>query len=223
MASGSFCFAFTAIKGWIIQNFKMPVFFSRQPRNTEICTSQATYPCPPRYSVNWRRLSNWISFSNNRGKPYLNTYFKGVFWTLNIFHRLTESWLNQNSGAYNWGALGHNSNVAVYGFVSIKLNLCSLKVQIQVQIWGDIFKVRWDEDIGGSGAVFPDDLEDMIHAIAASVKNHSVVTRTWLNISHVPDILIEVSKQGIAVRDIATIIQANATSIPPLDRGACLL
>lgn len=72
-------------------------------------------------------------------------------------------------------------------------------------------------------AVFPDDLEDMIHVITASVKNHSVVTRTWLNISHVPDVLIEVSKQGITVHDIATIIQVNATSIPPLDRGAWLL
>lgn len=147
MASGSFCFAFTAIKGWIIQNFKTPVFFSRQPRNTKICTSQATYPCPPRYSVNWRRLSNWISFSNNRGKSYLNIYFKGGFRTLNIFHRLTESWLNQNSGGYNWGALDHTSNA----FVSIKLNPCSLKVQIQVRIWGDIFKVRWDEDTDDSG------------------------------------------------------------------------
>lgn len=146
-----------------VESFKIlrrqAVFFSRQPRNTEICTFQATRPCPPRYSVNWRRLSNWISFSNNRGKSYLNTHtahiFKGGFQIWNIFHRLTESWLNQNSGGYNWGALGHSSNVAIYAFVSIRLNPCSLNVQIQVQIWGEVFKVRLDEDTGGSGAIFP--------------------------------------------------------------------
>lgn len=138
---------------------RQAVFFSRQPRNTEICTSQATCSCPPRYRVNWRRLSNWISFSNNRGKSYLNTnsthIFKGGFQMWNIFHRLTESWLYYNSGGYNWGSLGHSSNVAVYAFISIRLNPCSLKVQIQVWIWGEIFKVRLDEDSGGSGIDFP--------------------------------------------------------------------
>lgn len=68
-----------------------------------------------------------------------------------------------------------------------------------------------------------EDLEDMIHVITASVKNQSVVTRTWLNTFHVPDILIGVSKRGITVCDIATIMQANAASIPPLDRSAWLI
>ena len=41
----------------------------------------------------------------------------------------------------------------------------------------------------------------------AAAKDHSIMMRMWLNISHVPDIPSDVREQGITIHDIATNIQ----------------
>lgn len=141
-----------------VQSFKIlscqAVFFSRRTRNTEIYTPQASYACPPRYSVNWRRLSSWISFSNNRKKSYLYS----LRWLSNMEYFLQAEWELVKSG--HWRVLlrclrlGHTAAAAVYALSSISLNRCCHKLWIQIWIWTEFFKVRSDEETGSAGAVF---------------------------------------------------------------------
>lgn len=71
------------------------------------------------------------------------------------------------------------------------------------------------------GLFSPEDLEDTIHIITVNCsKGPQCCDENVIKHLSCPRYPSDVREQGITVHDIATNIQANASSIPPLDIGA---